>query len=52
MARLVLAADALLIVLAQLALAQPRLALTLAGLVVAALLVAMERRARKGRVAR
>jgi len=51
-ARLVLAADALLIVLAQLALAQPRLALTLAGLVVAALLVAMERRARKGRVAR
>ena len=51
-ARLVLAADTLLIVLALLALAQPGLALTLAGLVVAALLVAMERRTRKGQVAR
>jgi UDP-N-acetylmuramyl pentapeptide phosphotransferase/UDP-N-acetylglucosamine-1-phosphate transferase len=51
-ARLVLAADALLIVLALLALAWPRLALTLAGLAVAALLMAMERRARKRQVAR
>jgi UDP-N-acetylmuramyl pentapeptide phosphotransferase/UDP-N-acetylglucosamine-1-phosphate transferase len=48
-ARLVLAADVLLIVLALLALAQPRWALAAAGLVVAALLAAMERRARRGR---
>jgi UDP-N-acetylmuramyl pentapeptide phosphotransferase/UDP-N-acetylglucosamine-1-phosphate transferase len=47
-ARLVLAADAVLIVLALLALARPRLALGLAGLVVATLLVAMARRARTG----
>jgi UDP-N-acetylmuramyl pentapeptide phosphotransferase/UDP-N-acetylglucosamine-1-phosphate transferase len=48
-ARLVLAADALLVVLALLALARPRLALGLAGLVVATLLVTMARRARKRR---
>jgi UDP-N-acetylmuramyl pentapeptide phosphotransferase/UDP-N-acetylglucosamine-1-phosphate transferase len=47
-ARLVLAADTLLIVLALLALAQPRWALAAAGLVVATLLAAMARRARRG----
>jgi UDP-N-acetylmuramyl pentapeptide phosphotransferase/UDP-N-acetylglucosamine-1-phosphate transferase len=48
-ARLVLAADALLVVLALLALVEPRWALAGAGLVVAALLAQMERRARRGR---
>jgi UDP-N-acetylmuramyl pentapeptide phosphotransferase/UDP-N-acetylglucosamine-1-phosphate transferase len=51
-ARLVLAADALLVVLALLALTRPRLALALAGLVVATLLGAMVRRAHKGQTAR
>jgi UDP-N-acetylmuramyl pentapeptide phosphotransferase/UDP-N-acetylglucosamine-1-phosphate transferase len=48
-ARLVLAADALLVVLALLALVEPRWALAGAGLVVATLLLMMERRARRGR---
>ena len=48
-ARLVLAADALLIMLALWALAQPRWALGLAGVVVATVLAAMEWRARRGR---
>jgi UDP-N-acetylmuramyl pentapeptide phosphotransferase/UDP-N-acetylglucosamine-1-phosphate transferase len=51
-ARLVLAADAPLVVLALLALAQPGVALALAAVVVAVLLAAMERRARRSRVAR
>jgi hypothetical protein len=46
-ARLVLVADAQLIVLALLALARPRTALALAVLVVAAILVTMARRARR-----
>jgi UDP-N-acetylmuramyl pentapeptide phosphotransferase/UDP-N-acetylglucosamine-1-phosphate transferase len=48
-ARLVLAADALLVVLALLALVEPRWAVAGAGLVVATLLLMMERRARRGR---
>lgn len=51
-ARLVAAADVLLIALALLALIEPRWALAGAGLVVAALLAVMERRASLGRAAR
>jgi Flp pilus assembly protein TadB len=48
-ARLVLAAGVLLVVLALVALVEPRSALAGAGLVVVALLALMERRARLGR---